>query len=115
MTKSTKVKKVSVFPSEMKKSKAKKKAPSDPARDAKLRAFKSSDVAERDGVSLNADGSIMRRSESLSSSSDHEGQVRSSHGVSKREPIYNHGFNSPKLRGSVAKKKPKKSPAKRNK
>tara|TARA_R110001606_G_C15266016_1_gene638984 strand:- start:74 stop:469 length:396 start_codon:yes stop_codon:yes gene_type:complete len=99
---SPKVQKVSVFPTALKKASAKRKKEDDPAKDAKLRAFKASEVAERDGVALNEDGSIMRRAESLRSSSTSGGQTRAQYGVSKREPIYAHGFNSEKLRGAVA-------------
>ena len=99
---SPKVQKVSVFPTALKKAPVKRKKEDDPARDAKLRAFKASEVAEREGAALNADGSIMRRAEALGSSSPIGGQTRAQYGVSKREPIYAHGFNSGKLKGAVA-------------
>jgi hypothetical protein len=114
---SPKVKRVSVFPSALKKASANRKKKDDTASDAKRRAFKSSEVAERDGVALKEDGSIMRRAESLESSSPLAGQTRVRYGVSKREPIYDHGFSSKKLKGAVADiaNRKKKTPTKKKK
>lgn len=81
----------------------------------KLRFFKASDVANKKGASLLSDGSIMPRSSALGSTSHMTGQTRSQYGISKKKPVYNYGYESPKLRGAVAHKSKKKSPTKRKK
>ena len=53
----------------------------DVMRDAKLRQFAASHEAEREGASARGDGSIMRRAESLGSSSPIAGQVRARYGA----------------------------------
>lgn len=73
----------------------------------KLRLFQGSSVANKRGAAFNPSGSIMRRSDAVGSTAPIGGVVRSKYGVSKREPVYDYGFGSSKLKGAVAQKKPK--------
>lgn len=70
----------------------------------KLRAFQTSKVANKRGSAISADGSILRRSGALDSKSPAQGQANTKYGVSKGS-IHTYGFESQKLRGSVAKKR----------
>jgi len=77
---------------------------SDPATAAKLRLFEGSAVANRSGAAANPDGSIMRRSDAVGSTAPIDGQVRSSHGMSRREPAYQYGLSG-RLAGAVAQRR----------
>lgn len=107
---SNKVKKVSVFPKEVKKASTRsksKKAADKINNNPKLRQFKAQEVAEKEGKAARSDGSIMRKAEVSGSDSDGIGKVRAKYGVNKKEGAYHHGWQSEKLKGAVAKKKPK--------
>jgi len=75
-----------------------------PLNNPKLRAFQTSKVANKRGSAINADGSILRRSGALGSKSPIQGQVNTMYGAAKGS-VYTYGFESQKLRGSVAKKR----------
>jgi hypothetical protein len=72
----------------------------------KLRAFKTSEVANKRGSALSADGSILRRSGATGSTSPISGQVNTRYGA-KKGSVYTYGAESQKLKGAVAKKKKK--------
>jgi hypothetical protein len=75
-----------------------------PLNNPKLRSFQASNAANKRGSALSADGSILRRSGALGSKSPTQGQVNTMYGAAKGS-AYTYGFESQKLRGSVAKKR----------
>ncbi len=78
-----------------------------PLNNSKLRAFQASNVANRRGSALSADGSIIRRSGALGSTSSISGQMNTMHGARKGN-IYTYGAQSKLLKGAVAEKRKKK-------
>jgi hypothetical protein len=73
------------------KAKSKADEANDEYRDAKLRYFRASDVANRDGAAVNPDGSIMSRAGALGSTASHAGSMRVQYGTDGKS-VYDYGF-----------------------